>query len=132
MEALNPWYVTGLAEGSGVFTYSRSGDTLNLVFAIHCTGTGTGGENELLEALREFFGGAGRVYGKQLRITRLSELATVLRHFDDHPLQGSGQAVYRIWREMVQLKLESFRKPPVARLEELAGALTAARKAPDS
>src|SRR6266540_3811771 len=31
---LNPWYVTGLVEGEGTFTYSRSGSHLALYFAV--------------------------------------------------------------------------------------------------
>jgi len=123
MGGLEPWYVTGVCEGAGVFTYSRSGDTMNLVFAIN---RGPG-EEGLLEALRAFFGGAGRIYGHQLRVTRLAELASVIRHLDDYPLQGRSRPVYEVWREMVRLKRESFRKPPLDRLDELARELTLAR-----
>ena len=123
MPPLEPWYVTGLAEVAGVFTYSRSGDTLNLVFAIRRPA----GEEALLDDLQAFFGGAGRRYGRQLRITRLGELAAVVSHFDEYPLQGRSGEVYMIWREMARLKRGAFRKPPVRRLEELAVELSATR-----
>jgi hypothetical protein len=120
---LEPWYVTGVCEGAGVFTYSRSGDTLNLVFSINRKP----GEESLLAALRAFFGGAGKIYGHQLRVSRLAELATVIRHLDAYPLQGRARPVYEIWREMVRLKRASYRKPPLDRLEELARQLSSAR-----
>ena len=127
MKALEPWYVTGLAEGAGVFTYSRTGDTLNLVFALKRRA----GDTELLSAVSAFFGGVGRVYGQQLRVTRLSDLSAVVRHFDAHPPRGRTRAVYDVWRQMVLLKSESYRKPPLDRLEELARELSRARQQAD-
>jgi hypothetical protein len=121
---LDPWYVTGFCEGVSIFTYSRSGDTLNLVFAINRRP----GEEHLLEAVRAFFGGAGKVYRHQFRVTRLAELASVIRHLDAYPLQGRARPVYELWREMVRLKRESFRKPPLERLEKLAEELKRARE----
>jgi hypothetical protein len=86
-----------------------------------------------MTALRDFFGGIGRVYsvrqgGFLFRVTRLEELSVVVAHFDRYPLQGAKQQGYEIWRQMVSLKGATFRRPAMERLEELAQQLSAASR----
>lgn len=109
---LDPWYVTGFADGQGSFTYSRSGRQLALYFAVKLSASDT----PLLEQLQAFFG-VGRIYSVKptarygiaktatlYRVTRHDELPRVTDHFDRYPLQGEKRHGYVIWREMVQLK----------------------------
>ena len=117
---LDPWYVTGLIDGVGSFTYSRSGKQLALYFAVKVSGS-----TSLLEDLREFFQ-AGAIYeigrASYFRIQRRDQLVFVLDHFDRYPLRSKRQ-VYEVWREMVLAK-QTFRKPDRDRLETLAGELS--------
>lgn len=130
-ETLEPWYVTGLVEVAGAFTYSRSGKQLALYFGVKAASD----QEVLLEGLRSFFGGAGKIYriraagGREsayYRVCRRDELDRVIAHFDAFPLRGPRAGSYQVWREMVGLKQE-FRKVDKARLEELAGRLSAGR-----
>jgi hypothetical protein len=128
-ETLDPWYVTGFIEGAGTFTYSRSGRQINLYFAVKLTAA----DQLVLEALRDFFGGIGRIYrtlpggaargGCYFRVTRQKDLERVILHLDQVPLKTARSESYRIWREMVILK-RSFRKPPREQLEALARQLS--------
>src|SRR5690348_16853163 len=109
--ALDPWYVTGFADGVGTFTYSRSGNQIALYFAIKLTRA----DEPLLEQLREFFG-VGRLYQVKAtksaalyRVTRHDELHRVTDHFDRYPLHGEKRLGYAVWREMVTLKRD-FRR----------------------
>jgi len=136
---LDPWYVTGFAEGEASFTYSRSGRQMALYFAIKLPEL----DEPILDAIRAFFGGIGSIYHVQpsdgarpnrgrstaasyYRVSHREQLAVVVDHFDAFPLRGTKAAAYGIWREMVMLKRE-FRNPPRARLEELAERLSAAQ-----
>jgi hypothetical protein len=129
--SLDPWFVTGLINGLGTFTYSRSGRQLALYFGLKVPQQ----DADLLGDVRDFFGGIGRLYavasadarpaasGIYFRVTRRDELPTLLDHFDRYPLRGAKAAALEIWREMGELKQE-FRKPDRARLNDLAGQLT--------
>ncbi|HEU0030941.1 MAG TPA: LAGLIDADG family homing endonuclease [Kofleriaceae bacterium] len=123
-ETFEPWYVTGLIDAAGTFTFSRSGRQLNLYF-------GFKGSPAFLEILRSFFRNAGKIYGLSTdaayyRITRNADLvATVLPHFDVYPLVRKREA-YAIWREMVVLK-QSFRRPDRDSLDRLAQRLSSVR-----
>ena len=117
-ETLSPWYVTGFADGEGIFTYNygRGRLTLSVVFAIRLAAT----DRALLESIRHFFGGAGRLYESRKRppgrhtgwsksscyykTTSPAQLLRVVDHFENYPLQGEKRRVYEIWREMVVLK----------------------------
>lgn len=126
--SLDPWHVTGLVEGEGSFTFSRSGtrrQNFSLFFAIKMSG-----DEGLLDAVQAFFG-TGAIYpagpGARLyRVSDLRDLESVVAHFDTHPLRGPKKRAFRVWREMVALKRDSFRRPPIERLEALAANLTAA------
>lgn len=132
---LDPWYVTGLAEGDAAYTYSRSGHHLALYFAIKLTDADRG----LLVKLRDFFHGAGRIYtviprlprsgsastkmAAYYRICRRDDLERVVAHFDRYPLRGAKAASYTVWRRMVMLK-RSFRRQNQALLDVLAARLS--------
>jgi hypothetical protein len=137
-ETLDPWYVTGFVEGEGAFTFSRSSTQLALYFAVKLTAD----DGELLVALQDYFGGAGRIYSvapraaptarsgytkkaRYYRVCRRDELQRVVDHFDRYPLHGLKAASFAIWREMVRLKLENFRRPAREQMEELAARLSA-------
>ena len=137
VKKLDPWYVTGLVEGEGCFTYSRSGSRLALYFAVKLTGA----DDTLLEALQRFFGGAGTLYrirpraptaragatkaASYYRVCRREQLRKILEHFDAYPLRGVKAASYRIWRLMALLRLE-FPKTSQDRLDLFAAQLSAA------
>ena len=44
------------------------------------------------------------------RVTKISDLEKVVRHFDQYPLKTKKAKNYQLWREMVFLK-ENFGKP---------------------
>lgn len=117
--SLAAWYVTGLIDGVGSFTYSRSGKQLAVYFAVKVSGS------TVLEELQAFFG-AGAIYSSgrssYFRIQRRKDLTAVLDHFDRFPLRTK-RAVYEVWREMVIAK-SAFRKPDRDRLESLASELS--------
>lgn len=123
---MDPWFVTGLIEGAGSFTYSRQpGSALTLYFSIKLPQA----DGALLEDLRDFFGGIGRIYdsgpgARYYRVTRHNELTAVLDHFDRYPLRGRKRAAYAIWRQMVHLKIQHHRKRPAEQLEQLARELS--------
>lgn len=131
---LDPWYVTGLADGESTFTYSRSGRQIALYFAIKLTHV----DKPVLEAVQEFLGGIGTIYmakgsfesgirsktASYFRVTRRAELLRVVEHFDHYPLRTQKAHTYSIWRTMVMLK-QRFRKPDRDLLNVLADKLSA-------
>jgi hypothetical protein len=134
--SLDPWFVTGLAEGEGTFTYSRSGKHLSLYFAIKMVKH----DEDLLSDVRVFFGGIGKLYyvkprlptpnagftksAVYYRVCRREELTEIVEHFDEYPLRGTKRHSFLIWKEMVALK-QDFRRPKQETLEELAKMLSA-------
>jgi hypothetical protein len=134
---MDPWYVTGLAEGEGTFTYSRTGSRLALYFAVKLIRA----DDALLLSLQAFFGGVGTIYrvrprrptpgagftkaATYYRVCRRDDLRRIVEHFDAYPLRGTKAASYQIWRLMVLLKRE-FPKTSRERLEEFAKRLSAA------
>jgi len=130
---LSPWFVTGLVEGAGSFTFGRSGRNLNLYFAVKRPAA----DRPLLEAIRHFFGGAGSIYAVRsaagghartvawyYRVNRRDELTRVVAHFDRHPLRGARSEAYRVWRRMVRAKSERFRRQDHEKLALLAATLS--------
>jgi len=124
---LEPWYVTGFLERAAAFTYSRNQTGFNIYFAVKSPMADRG----LLEQIRSYFGGAGKIYdvgpgAAYYRVSRSAELSAITRHFDGYPLRGSASAAYAVWREMVVAK-QRFRQPARARLERLALELSSNR-----
>ena len=128
---LDPWFITGLLQGEGSFTFSRSGPQLSLYFALKLGLR----DRELLAALQHHFAGGGRIYpirrSQRLlyRISRSDELERVVDHFDAYPLRGHKAATYAVWRQMVQLK-RKFRAVDRERLFALAEELSTLARAP--
>lgn len=135
---LDPWYVTGLVEAGGSFTFSRgSRSGMVLYFAVRLLPA----EEELRGSLQRFFGGIGTAYrvrpraashvagftqaASYYRVCRRGELRRIVEHFDSYPLKGAKAAAFQIWRLMVLLKLE-FPRTSGEELEVLAKKLSAA------
>src|SRR5688572_22371514 len=87
MTDLDPWYVTGFAEGQGSFTYSRNGKQLSLYFAVKLAEA----DEPILQAIRDFFGGIGSIYllraraSAYYRVCRREQLPVIIDHFDTYP-----------------------------------------------
>lgn len=114
--ALDPWYITGFADGDGSFTFSRNGRGISLYFSIKCYY----GERPLLQQIQAFFG-AGSLYEVKkrtpkrqgdgytktacyYRVSMRAELDRIVEHFDQYPPQGTRAASYQIWRQMWEIK----------------------------
>ncbi|MDP3041999.1 MAG: LAGLIDADG family homing endonuclease [Candidatus Omnitrophota bacterium] len=134
---LDPWYVTGFADGEAAFTYSRAGGSFGIYFAIKQRED----NRQIVEEIHNFFGGVGYIYrGKEsngapksgfskpyayYRVTKSSELQKIVEHFDKYPLQSQKKhEAYQVWREMVIHKRDNYRNIDYNRLSELAGKLS--------
>jgi len=117
---LNPWFVTGFAEGESTFTFSRTGiDHFNLYFAIKLTKS----EERLIQRLQEFFN-VGKIYQVKARAPKMNsgytkaalyyrvstflELKEIIYHFDRYPLEGQKAKNYEVWKEMWLLKKKNW------------------------
>lgn len=134
---LNPWWITGLVDGEGTFTFNRNGRQMAIVFAVKLTGV----DRPIVERIQEYFG-VGRLYrvaaraptenagatktAAYYRVNRHDELPRIVEHFDTYPLQSYKANSYKIWKAMVTLKRE-FRGRNHAALAELALALSASQ-----
>lgn len=121
---LEPWYVTGLCDGDGSFSYSRGKDRAlaALYFSVKLTEV----DRPLLEHLQEYFGGAGTIYDVRpnlpknnsgwtkrslyYRVTHVQDLQAVVEHFDRYPSQGRRSEVYEVWRELYEIRRDWVRK----------------------
>ena len=114
---LEPWYVTGLCDGDGSFSYSRRGKGLAaLYFSVKLTAV----DRPLLERLQEYFGDLGTIYDVRpssqkanagwtkrslyYRVTHTHDLQAVVEHFDRYPPQGRRNEVYAVWRELYEIR----------------------------
>ena len=116
--SLEPWYVSGLCEGEGSFTYGRQRHGIRLRFALKLHE----GDKALIFALKGYFG-VGGVYWTGSRpegprsgqtgaswqycVTDTKELLRIAEHFDPYPLPGTKGACYKIWRKMLALKISN-------------------------
>lgn len=139
--SLDPNYVTGLCEGLASFTYARNGNGINLRFAMKVQEP----DRDLLFSLMRFFG-VGNIYHSTQNhdatsgrggiwyycVTKTSELGTIAKHFERYPLAGSRTAVFRVWRDMLDLKRIPRKADPdtlsllATRLSELSRRRTSA------
>ncbi|MDD5560862.1 MAG: LAGLIDADG family homing endonuclease [Candidatus Omnitrophica bacterium] len=134
---LDPWYVTGFADGEAVFTYSRAGGSFGLYFSIKQRED----NHQIVEEIHKFFHNIGQIYsGKEsnsipksglsspyayYRVTKSSELQIIVEHFDKFPLQSKKKfEAYKVWREMVIYKKDNYRKINYDYLSMLAGKLS--------
>jgi len=131
---MDPWFITGFCDGEGAFTYSRSGKSISLYFAIKLNEE----DKALVDRIFSFFN-VGRIYKVKAResrnksgntkpaiyyrVTKVSELAQIIQHFDKYPLQSKKARIYNIWKEMWLLK-KRFRRPDLNRLNTLARELS--------
>jgi hypothetical protein len=134
---LDPWWVTGLIDGEGTFTFSRHNNSVSLYFGLKLTAA----DSEIVHRVAEFFG-VGRIYevkarapkgnggatktATYYRVQRHDELPIVTNHFDTYPLQSKKREAYKIWRGMVEIKRE-FRGRNAEALKELCLVLSAAQ-----
>lgn len=131
---LNPHYVTGLVEGEGSFTYSRNSQDrrqLSVVFALALTKD----DHSLILKLKEFFG-FGKIYWfgptgissrakRFYRVTRMTDLYRLIKHFDAYPLQGHKGKVYAAWKDLLFYKSRtSLRRIDPEKLELLLARLS--------
>lgn len=133
--SLDPWYVTGLVDGEGSFTFSRSGKHMGLYFAIRLNDQ----DKELLASIQKYFGDIGFLYpvkafisnsGKTkaacyYRVTRIVDLLKIVKHFDDYPLKGLKKQSFQVWKDMVLIKRDNYKKKHTDKLEALAQKLSA-------
>ena len=134
---LDPWYVTGFCDGEAAFTYSRTSGSFGMAFSIKQRQD----SRKLIEDLQAFFGSIGNIYevkesreGKKsgftkpsviYRVTRISDLRSVVDHFDKYVLQNQKKLeAYQVWREMVMYKLENYRDIEYDKLRVLAEKLS--------
>ena len=134
---LTPWYVTGFSDGEAAFTYSRAGGSFGLYFAIKQRED----NRQIIEDIREYFNFVGYIYQQKetlptlksghskpaayYRVTKISELQTIVEHFDKYPLQSKKKLeAYKIWREMVIHKWENYRDIDYDYLRTLAEKLS--------
>ncbi len=130
---LTPWYITGFCDGEAAFTYSRTGGSFGLYFAVKQRED----NRQIIEDIREYFNYIGDIYkGKEsqhspkggftkpsayYRVTRIDELQRIVGHFDKYPLQSKKKfEAYTVWREMVMHKLENYRDVDYNTLQGLA------------
>ena len=137
----DPWYISGFAEASASFTYSRSGSVVALYFGIKVSIK----DLVILQGIQAFFADIGRIYTIKasserrvkgadflyFRVNRARDLSQLVAHFDRYPLTGSKAQQYQVWREMVRLK-QRFRRPDRERLTALASQLSNLTRAPGS
>ena len=129
---LDPNYVTGFVEAAGSFTYLRSGSdgqVFTLVFGVKLPTE----ERAMLDDIARYFG-VGRIYdvkaaaparpSSYFRVSRQEDLEIVVEHFEKYPLRGTKRAAFETWKEMVALKRENFRHPPLDLLTSLAARLS--------
>ena len=139
---INPYYVTGLIDGEGSFTYTKMGGNVYPYFAIKLNI----GDLRLLEKIQKFFEGAGVIYHMpsrtfrmndvtytggalaMLKVFRMDELMRMVWHFSDYPLEGKKAEAFKVWKEMVMIKAVN-RKEDWPKLHELAMQLTKANGA---
>lgn len=134
---LNPWYVTGFCDGEAAFTYSRNGGSFAMYFAIRQRED----NRQIIEEIYEFFnyigyiyrdkgnildkGGGGSKPSVYYRVTKITELKTIVEHFDKYPLESEKKhSAYLVWRDMVIHKLENHRNVDYDTLRALAEKLS--------
>lgn len=131
---LNPWYVSGFCDGEAAFTYSRTGGSFGIYFAIKQRED----NQQIVDEIRQYFNYIGYVYRSKptknsgfskssayFRVTKINELKIVIDHFDRYPLQSiKKRTSYEVWRKMVVHKLENYRNVKYDILKQLADQLS--------
>lgn len=108
------WFITGYTDGDGTFSISISKDakaaigyTIKLIYQIGAENTK---ENEnLLRLLIDYFGSIIFEKNRNViyqRISAMSDLIKVRKHFDKYPLQSSKIVSYQQWCKVMDQMLE--------------------------
>lgn len=132
---LDPWYVTGICEIAGSFTFSKTMRNFAFYFSVKLPKS----DEDLLNAIQKFFG-AGTIYTVKpsagstnpalyYRVTGIDQLQLVLDHFENYPVRGKNFKRYLVWKEMVSIKQRYPRRKRLSqedfnRLNELAQQLS--------
>ena len=111
-KGLNPYFVTGYVDGEGSFSVrlrksaeSKWGYKILPVFSI-------GGQinpynRELLEKVKEFFGGVGWISTSgnmyTYEVTSLKSLHIIRNHFENYPLETSKYIHFILWSDIMNL-----------------------------
>ncbi len=134
---LTSWYITGFCDGEAAFTYSRTGGSFGLYFAIKQRED----NRQIIEEIQGYFGYVGNIYRNKessptknsgyskpaayYRVTKITELQRIVEHFDKYPLQiTKKQEAYDVWRQMVIHKLDNYRNVNYDILRALAEKLS--------
>jgi len=107
---LNSWFVTGFTDAEGCFglylannSKNRSGWNVIIRFELHLHVK----DYQLLEEIREFFGGIGSIthYGDSAHyiVRSISELEKILKHFDDYPLLSKKYADFVLFKSAIDI-----------------------------
>jgi hypothetical protein len=134
---IDPWYVTGFCDGEAAFTFSRTGGSYGLYFAIRQRADNA----QIIEEVYKFFNCVGHLYSAAerpptstsgltqptiyYRVTKNEELGVIIEHFDTYPLQSAKKhSAYKVWREMVLYKKEHYRDVDYNTLRKFADTLS--------
>jgi len=107
---LNAWFVTGFTDAEGCFGLylanndkNSSGWSVIIRFELHLHVN----DYQLLEEIREFFGGVGSITrngGSVHYIVRsISELENIIKHFDDYPLLSNKYADFILFKSAINI-----------------------------
>lgn len=120
---INPWYITGFADGEGSFTYSISQGRINkdgtqtwIVTTTFALVAVLNPANKLqFEQIREFFG-VGRIKIQNERGNRnatiyfiaesLSDCLIIRDHFEKYPLLTTKFVHFMVWSQVLDLKVQ--------------------------
>lgn len=107
---INPDYITGFVDGEGCFSISIFKDSRRLtgwqvkpIFSISLHNR----DLKLLEAIKRTFN-VGKIYkhginSSQYRVSSLSNIQVIIKHFDQYPLRTQKQGDYILFKEAVNL-----------------------------
>jgi len=108
---IEPWFLTGIADGESCFTISifrskefKTGWGVNTIFQIGLNKK----DKALLEQIQSFFGVGiitkhGPAESIQYRVGSVKDLAVLIKHFDNYPLQTKKRADYLLFKMVVDL-----------------------------
>lgn len=117
MKNLNPWYITGLAEGEGSFCVSfnlrrrlKVGIETRPSFSI----TLSRRDKELVKAVYGYFKCGGIRYSRSDRTYKFEVRSVrdlrkkIIPHFDRYPLQGSKKHDFEIFKRIVEMMARNW------------------------
>jgi hypothetical protein len=134
--SLDPWFVTGFAEGEGAFTCVSTAGRVMPIFAIRQRAD----YGDALYRIRSFFG-VGKIYQCRARpptqascyyrVCKWEELQTVIDHFDAYPLLSERKrAAFNAWKHLIRVRGWRGRGGTAAEIEAAAQGLSALNTRP--